>query len=121
MEDELEALCRLHAARAELVISGDLERFIGRASMVEEFSFREEEDEEEKEEKPSGGTGEAEPAADPPVENVLNSEDGEGGRHELGYAGRAEVAADAAKRRLAVLGNCLDAFERSVPLKLKIC
>lgn len=44
LEDELEALCRLHAARAELILSGDEETFLlGVGPLVEAHAFREDE------------------------------------------------------------------------------
>lgn len=39
LEDELEALCRLHAARAELILSGDAQCFAGVAPLVEAHPF----------------------------------------------------------------------------------
>lgn len=100
LEDELEALCCLHAARAELVLSGDVEGFLERASMLEAFSFREEEED---------GDTDNEVVTDvpPPTSLSLSGGDGDG-------PGQAGVERDGSRRRLAALENCLDAFERLV-------
>lgn len=42
LEDELEALCRLHSARAELILSGDNRDFLAVARLVEAHTFRDE-------------------------------------------------------------------------------
>lgn len=97
LEDELEALCRLHAARAELVLSGDLESFIGVASTVEAFPFREDDDSEDEEE--------AADFAPPPAMFAFSPSPGGAGRGQ-------GMLDDGRRRRLAALENCLDAFDR---------
>lgn len=42
LEDELETLCRLHSARAELILSGDNQDFLAVARLVEAHTFRDE-------------------------------------------------------------------------------
>lgn len=106
LEDELEALCRLHVARAELVLSGDLERFIGVASTVEAFAFTDSDDSDE---------GEATDFNPPPAMFAfsLSAGDDPGGAE-----GTQERLDDGRKRRLAALENCLDAFDRLVDVFL---
>lgn len=119
LEDELEALCSLHAARAELTLSGDLECFLGVASTVEAFAFREDADGEEVSDftppsamfsvaPPTGGDGDG---------------DGGGGGGGGATAAEKEVARleDGRRRRLAALENCLDAFDRFVHFCRKSC
>ena len=103
MEDELEALCRLHAARAELVLSGDLESFIGVASTVEAFPFREDADSEDE--------GEATDFNPPPAMFAFSLSAGDGAG---GAEGAQERLDDGRRRRLAALENCLDAFDRYI-------
>lgn len=106
LEDELEALCRLHAARAELVLSGDLESFIDVASTVEAFAFREDTDDSEEEEE------EAADFTPPPAMFAFSPSAGDG----PGGAGEGQGRLDdGRRRRLAALENCLDAFDRLVP------
>lgn len=104
LEDELEALCRLHAARVELVLSGDLESFIGVASTVEAFPFREDTDDSEDEE-------EAADFSPPPAMFAFSPSAGDGAG---GAGGGQSRLNDGRKRRLAALENCLDAFDRLV-------
>lgn len=104
LEDELEALCCLHAARAEVILSGDVEVFLERASMVEAFSFREEEEDADTED-------EVMVDVPPSTSTSLSRGDGDG-RCPLDGPGQAGVDRDGPRRRLAALENCLDAFER---------
>lgn len=105
LEDELEALCRLHAARAELVLSRDLESFIGVASTVEAFAFREAADGSEDE-------GEAADFSPPPAMFAFSPSTTGGAE---GGQGRLD---DGRRRRLAALENCLDAFDRLVNINI---
>lgn len=113
LEDELEALCRLHAARAEVALSGDLECFIGVAPTVEAFAFREDSDEEE--EVSDFTPPPAMFSAAPPVVG-----DGDGGGGGGATAEEKNVARleDGRRRRLAALENCLDAFDRFVNVRI---
>lgn len=124
LEDELEALCRLHTARAELVLSGDLEDFAGRVSMVEAYAFR---DEALVGSSGSGAAGEGTTLASSDVPSSGASAscaqassrggDADGVGVVSGGAGGVAVAAvgvDASVRRLAAVENCLDAFDRCV-------
>lgn len=115
LEDELEALCRLHAARAEVTISGDLECFIGVAPMVEAFAFREDSDEEDEE---SDFT--PPPAMFSAAPSVGGDGGGGGATAEGSKVARLE---DGRRRRLAALENCLDAFDRFVDCRYckKVC
>ena len=102
LEDELEALCRLHVARAELVLSGDLESFIGVAATVEAFAFREDSDDSDE--------GEATDFNPPPAMFAFSLSAGDGSPG--GPEGAQKRLDDGRKRRLAALENCLDAFDR---------
>lgn len=106
LEDELEALCRLHAARAELSLSGDLECFLGVASTVEAFAFREDSDDEEI----------SDFTPPPAMFSVASPTGGDGDVDEDATAAEKEVARleDGRRRRLTALENCLDAFDRFV-------
>lgn len=106
LEDELEALCRLHAARAELVLSGDLESFIGVASTVEAFPFRKEADSEDE--------GEPTDFSPPPAMFAFSLSAGDGGGGDGGAERAQERLDDGRRRRLGALENCLDAFDRLV-------
>lgn len=111
LEDELEALRRLHAARAELVLSGDLECFIGVSATVEAFGFREDADDNDGEEQMSD-------FSPPPAMFSVAPSTGGGGDDGGGVAAAAEKEVerldDGRRRRLAALENCLDAFDRFV-------
>ena len=105
LEDELEALCRLHAARAELVLSGDLESFIDVASTVEAFPFQEGSDDSEDQ-------GEPADFSPPPAMFAFPLSVGDSAE------GAQERLDDGRRRRLAALENCLDAFDRLVDCRL---
>lgn len=110
LEDELEALCRLHSARAELVLSGDSARFAAVASTVEAFPFREDDTDGDDEE---GGSADFAP---PPAifSTSPSAAPAAGGGGGDGPVGQGAVEEDISARRLSVLENCLDAFERLV-------
>ncbi|CAN0320396.1 unnamed protein product [Ectocarpus sp. 12 AP-2014] len=107
LEDELEALCRLHSARAELVLSGDSARFAAVASTVEAFPFREDDTDGDDEE---GGSADFAP---PPAifSTSPSAAPAAGGGDGGAPVGQRAVEEDIRARRLSVLENCLDAFE----------
>lgn len=113
LEDELEALCRLHSARAELVLSGDSAHFAAIASTVEAFPFREDDTDGDDEE---GGSADFAPppaifATSPSAAPAAGGGGGGGGGAPVGDGA---VEEDISARRLSVLENCLDAFDRLV-------
>lgn len=114
LEDELEALCRLHTARAELVLSGDVEDFVGRAPMVEAYAFRDEA-------LVGGSAGEGAvldvPALGANASCVQASSRGGDADGASGGAGVGAVGTDGRLRRLAALENCLDAFDRYIYIR----
>ncbi|CAM9330214.1 unnamed protein product, partial [Hapterophycus canaliculatus] len=107
LEDELEALCRLHAARAELVLSGDLSSFVRVAPIVEAFTFRENADSDDDEEQEGDSSYFSPP---PAMFSTVAAGDGNGGGEAAAGAGD-ETAVDIRQRRLEILENCMDAFE----------
>lgn len=111
LEDELEALCRLHSARAELVLSGDSARFAAVASTVEAFPFRED-DTDGDDEEAGGSAGFAPPPAIFATSPSAAPAAGGGGGG--APVGERAVEEDISARRLSVLENCLDAFDRLV-------
>ncbi|CAB1111580.1 unnamed protein product [Ectocarpus sp. CCAP 1310/34] len=107
LEDELEALCRLHSARAEMVLSGDSARFAAVVSTVEAFPFREDDTDGGDEE---GGSVDFAP---PPAifSTSPSAAPAAGGAGGGAPVGQGAVEMDISARRLSVLENCLDAFE----------
>ena len=92
------------------MLSGDVEDFLKKSEMLEAFSFREEEESEDTDEEIVVGVPPS-ASASPPGGN------GDGcrmvdGRAQAEGPDQAGVERDGRRRRLAVLENCLDAFER---------
>lgn len=110
LEDELEALCRLHATRAKLVLSGDLDSYSANASMLDEFSFCDDDSTSRDAADGNSVDGASVSSASQPPGVGANS------RQELDSSSNTGVAIDPRRRRLAAVNNCLDAFDRSVLL-----
>lgn len=122
LEDELEALCSLHTARADLILSGDLSCFLRVATTVEAFTFRENDDSDDEEGKEEE-EGDSSYFSPPPAmfSSIATRDDGVGAASGTGVAGQGEeTAADPRQRRLEALENCMDAFERLVTVRFTL-